>query len=130
MPPTLSDTPIDNVSGKISDDRFKKLSEKYEEEQQSIVERIDQLKTAFNEMSSKIADTENFMTLVKKYTRVKKLTPRMLNELIEKIEVFQCANVDGIKTQKVVIHYNCIGSIEIPDEPDLPEPQIALNNVY
>ena len=117
----------DNVSGKITDDRFKKLSRKYEEEQQSIVERIDQLKKAFDEMSSKVSNTETFLAAVKKYTRVKKLTPRMLNELIEKIEVSQYEIINGVRTQKVVIHYNCIGSIEIPDELDLPEPQITLN---
>ena len=117
----------DNVSGKITDDRFKKLSSKYEEEQQSIVERIDQLKKTFDEMSSKVSNTETFLAAVKKYTCVKKLTPRMLNELIEKIEVSQYEIINGVRTQKVVIHYNCIGSIEIPDELDLPEPQITLN---
>ena len=33
--------------------------------------------------------TDLFISLVRKYTRARKLTPRMLNELIEKIEVFQ-----------------------------------------
>lgn len=116
----------DNVSGKISDERFKKLSQKYEYEQQSLVERIDQLKAAFDEMSFKVSNTETFVAAVKKYTRVKKLTPRMLTELIEKIEVFQSEIIDGVKTQKVIIHYNCIGSVEIPEELDLPEPQITL----
>lgn len=50
----------------------------------------------------------------------------MLTELIEKIEVFQYKIKDGVKTQKVLIHYNCIGSVEIPDELDLPEPQIEI----
>ncbi len=116
----------DNISGKISDDRFRKLSHKYEAEQESLTERIDQLKKAFDECSFKVYNTETFVNAVKKYTRVKKLTPRMLTELIEKIEVFQYKIKDGVKTQKVLIHYNCIGSVEIPDELDLPEPQIEI----
>ncbi len=92
----------------------------------SIAERIDQLKKAFDEVSFKVSNTETFVAAVKKYTRVKKLTPRMLNELIEKIEILQYEIIDGVKTQKIIIHYNCIGSIEFPDELDIPEPQITL----
>ena len=116
----------DNVSGKISDERFQKLSRKYESEQDSLEERINQLKQAFDEVNFRVSNTETFIAAVKKYTRVKKLTPRMLTELIEKIEVFQYEIIDGVRTQKVVIHYNCIGSIEIPEELDIPEPQITL----
>lgn len=40
--------------------------------------------------------TDMFIGLVRKYTRARKLTPRMLNELIEKIEVFHAEKIDGI----------------------------------
>lgn len=116
----------DNVSGKISDERFAKLSAKYETEQKSIVERIECLKELFDEVNTKVADTESFVAAVKKYTRVKKLTPLMLNELIERIEVHQAETVNGEQTQTVVIHYNCIGSITIPEELEIPEPQITV----
>ena len=36
-----------------------------------------------------------FIGLVRKYTRARKLTPRMLNELIEKIEVFNAEKIDA-----------------------------------
>lgn len=117
----------DNVSGKISDDRFAKLSSKYETEQQSIVERIERLKDMFDEVNAKVENTESFVAAVKKYTRVKKLTPLMLNELIEYIEVHQVETINGEQTQKVVIHYNCIGSITIPDELSIPEPKITVH---
>ena len=85
----------DNASGKISDERFAKLSLKYESEQKSISERVEELKKAYDEMANESSKTESFIRAVKKYTRVKKLTPLMLNELIEKIEVFQTEIVDG-----------------------------------
>ena len=116
----------DNVSGKISDERFAKLSAKYETEQKSIVERIERLKKLFDEVNLKVEHTESFVAAVKKYTRVKKLTPLMLNELIEYIEVHQAETVNGEQTQTIVIHYNCIGSISIPEELSIPEPLITV----
>lgn len=117
----------DNVSGKISDERFAKLSAKYEAEQKSIDERIERLKELFDEVNAKVENTESFVAAVKKYTRVKKLTPLMLNELIEYIEVHQAEKVNGEQTQTVVIHYNCIGSITIPEDLSIPEPKITVH---
>ena len=56
-----------------------------------------------------------FISLVRKYTRARKLMPRMLNEFIEKIEVFNAEKVDGVWEQRLRIHYNCVGVIEIPE---------------
>ena len=56
-----------------------------------------------------------------------KLTPRMLNELIEKIEVFNAEKVDGVWEQRLRIHYNCVGAIEIPDLIPLPAPEVSVN---
>ena len=54
-------------------------------------------------------------------------TPRMLNELIEKIEVHQAEKVDGVWQQKLTIHYHCVGVVSIPRAPPLPMPDIAMN---
>ena len=68
-----------------------------------------------------------FMSTVRKYTRAKKLTPRMLNELVQHIEVHQSEKVDGIWEQRLTIHYNCIGVIDIPDTLPLPYPEVTVN---
>ena len=65
--------------------------------------------------------------LVRKYTRARKLTPRMLNELIEKIEVFNAEKIDGVWEQRLRIHYNCVGTIEIPTVLPLPIPEVSVN---
>jgi len=67
-----------------------------------------------------------FITTVRKYTRARKLTPSMLNELINHIEVHQAEKVNGVFVQKLTIYYNCIGSIEIPDISTLPEPDVLI----
>ena len=88
----------DNVTGKISDERFQKLAQKYEEEQQSIVARIDELKQRFDETQSRVANTDTFLKAVRKYTKIKKLTPRILTELIEHIDVHEPVMVNGSRT--------------------------------
>ena len=70
---------------------------------------------------------DKFIKAIKKYTRVKKLTAQMINELVEHIEVFPMEKVGGVKTQKLIIYYNCIGSIEIPEDVPIPEPEITMN---
>ena len=65
--------------------------------------------------------------LVRKYTRTRKLTPRMLNELVEKIEVFNAEKIDGVWEQRLRIHYNCVGTIEIPTVLPLPIPEVSVN---
>ncbi len=70
--------------------------------------------------------TEMFIKMVRKYIRVKKLTERMMNELIEKIEVHQSERIDGVNVQKLTIHWNCIGSIEIPNLSQLPETDVTI----
>jgi len=116
----------DNVSGKITDERFAKMSAKYEAEQAELAGRVKALKAELDKETDKTMSTDIFITTVRKYTRVKKLTQRMLNELIDRIEVHQAEKINGIHVQKLTIHYNCVGSIEIPDMPPLPEPDVLI----
>lgn len=66
------------------------------------------------------------VAIVRKYTRARKLTPRMLNELIQRIEVHQAEKLDGVQVQRLTIHYNCVGSLEIPQEPLLDAPKVVM----
>ena len=116
----------DNVSGKISDERYSKMTKRYEDEQSSLAERIKTLRAELDKESHQAVTTDMFIATVRKYTRAKKLTPRMLNELIERIEVHQAEKVNGVYIQKLTIHYNCVGSIEIPDVLSLPEPDVLI----
>ena len=117
----------DNVSGKLSDDRFARMSRRYEEEQKELAEKIKALRAAIDKQNSQSMTTDMFISLVRKYTRARKLTPRMLNELIEKIEVFNAEKVDGVWEQRLRIHYNCVGAIEIADLIPLPAPEVSVN---
>lgn len=117
----------DNVSGKLSDDRFSKMSRRYEEEQKEISERIKTLRAEMDKLSSKTVTADMFISTVRKYTRAKALTPRMLNELIDRIEVHQAEKIDGEWVQHLTIHYNCVGAIFIPEVFPLPVPEVSVN---
>ena len=117
----------DNVSGKLSDDRFAKMSRRYEDEQKELAEKIKKLRSEIEKQSSRSMTTDMFIGLVRKYTRARKLTPRMLNELVEKIEVFNVEKIDGVWEQRLRIHYNCVGTIEIPTVLPLPIPEVSVN---
>jgi DNA invertase Pin-like site-specific DNA recombinase len=115
----------DNVNGKLPDERYYKMAKRYEDEQAELDEGIKRLKTELENCDDKEMTTDTFLATVRKYTRVRKLTPRMLNELIEKIEVHQAQKVDGEYEQELTIHYNCVGTIEIPSAA----PQSGSNGI-
>ena len=117
----------DNVSGKLSDDRFAKMSRRYEDEQKELAEKIKKLRSEIEKQSSQAMTTDMFISLVRKYTRARKLTPRMLNELVEKIEVYNAEKIDGVCEQRLRIHYNCVGEITIPKMLPLPIPDVTVN---
>ena len=117
----------DNVSGKLSDDRFAKMSRRYEDEQKELAEKIKKLRSEIEKQSSQAMTTDMFISLVRKYTRARKLTPRMLNELVEKIEVYNAEKIDGVWEQRLRIHYNCVGEITIPKMLPLLIPDVTVN---
>ena len=63
------------------------MSRRYEREQKELAKKIKVLRFGLDKLGSRAMTSDMFISTVRKYTRAKKLTPRMLNELIERIEV-------------------------------------------
>ena len=103
------------------------MSRRYEDEQKELAEKIKKLRSEIEKHSSQAMTTDMFISLVRKYTRARKLTPRMLNELVEKIEVYDAEKIDGVWEQRLRIHYNCVGEITIPKMLPLPIPDVTVN---
>ena len=106
----------DNLEGKISDERFQKMTESYELEQKNLQARVKEIETQLSSIAEQKANTTSFISLVKSCTEVKELDAKTLRIFIEKIIVHQKEKIDGVKTQKVEIIYNGIGKIQIPQE--------------
>ena len=104
----------DNISGKITDERFRNLSFNYDKEQKELKTKIEQLSKEINNTEKKTTDLTQFISNVKKYTEITELTPEILNELIEKILVHQAEKVNGKKVQEIDIYYRGVGIISFP----------------
>jgi len=93
----------DNVSGKISDERFEMMSKNYEAEQKELRQVVSEL-TAFVQASEqKNADTARFIGIVRKYSEIPKLTPEIMHEFIETIVVHAPDKSSGHRTQQIDI---------------------------
>ncbi len=104
----------DNISGKITDERFTILSLNYEKEQKELKSKVKELANKLDTTKQQELDLESFVSKVKQYTEISELTPEIINELIDKIYVYQSKKVNGKPTQQIDIYYNGIGIINIP----------------
>jgi hypothetical protein len=104
----------DNVSGKLSDERFMKLSQKYDEEQQTLKKEIAELESVRDKEDSRIYSKNQFLKAVRRFMEMKTLTPTMLHELIERIDVYHIQGTGKNRTQQLVIHYKFIGVLNVP----------------
>ncbi len=107
----------DNVFGKISDDRFRKMSAGYEAEQAELKTKMHQLQTELNKARENIINTKHFLQLVKRHTEISTINPELIREFVDKIIVYQAEKINGKQEQRIKIYYNCIGAIEI--EPNV-----------
>lgn len=116
----------DNVSGKIDDARFMKMSKRYEDEQQEITEKIKTLRKAMKDTDVEQMDVQRFLDAIRRYTDATQITRRMVAELIDHIDVYHQERKNGIATQRLTIFYNCIGAFSVPDCQDIPEPSVFM----
>ncbi|MFU0825961.1 MAG: Recombinase [Lachnoclostridium sp.] len=104
----------DNIEGKISDERFAKMSANYEAEQHTLENRVAELQTIMTEEKESALNVDHFLSLVRKYTDIKELTAEIIREFVEKIYVYKAERIDGKRVQRIKIVWNCIGAFEPP----------------
>ena len=81
----------DSISGKLSDERFQKLSADYEKEEQELKVLASSLRKEVELEESKSADVDRFLSVVERCTDIPELTPCILHEFVEKIIVHAAA---------------------------------------
>jgi len=106
----------DNVIGKLTDERFTKLSAKYETEQAELTNKLTALADEIAELESKTANVGKFMEKVRKYTtEIDKLTPAITREFVDRIIVHEATSPRKNRVQKIEIVYNNIGVVPCLD---------------
>ena len=102
----------DNIIGKLSDERFMKMSKGYEDEQHTLQTEANEIQSELQQEEKKGVDVKCFLAIVKKYTDLTELTPEILREFIDKIIVHAPDKSSGRRLQEIEIIYNHIGEFD------------------
>ena len=94
-----------NALGKITDERFEKMSSAYENEQKELTHKRDDLKKRIIAEEKKTQSTNQFLETIRKYETGTELNRSMLVELIDSIYVYQAEGTGKDRKQKVEINY-------------------------
>ena len=100
----------DNVTGKISDERFDSLAKKYEAEQTALKSEIVELKKALDVVNDEESNIREFLKVVNSYTEIEELTPEILNNFIDRIYIGEKYSDGSAHKQEIRIIYKFIGA--------------------
>ena len=106
----------DNVAGKLTDERFAKLSGDYEQEQAQLRSSTTELRQTVEASREQEANAKQFLKLAKSYIGPGELTPAMLHALVDKIVIHAPDKSTGHRRQKIDIHYNFVGKFDLSSE--------------
>ena len=109
----------DNIIGKLSDERFMKMSASYEQEQKNLELAISECEQALREADKAKVVLRMLLKGLREITELKELTPEIVNTLIQRIEVHNSDRSTGKIRVKVDIYFTAIGLFTIPDEKEL-----------
>lgn len=111
----------DSVFGKLSDERFQKLSAQYEAEQKEIRTLASVLEREIEDDAKQAVDVERFLNLAERYSELQELDAATVNELIDKIVIHNPERIDGRKHVTIEVFFTYVGRIRIPlQKPELP----------
>ena len=101
----------DSLSGRISNDNFTRLIDKYQTEQEQLLGQIQNLENALQEVKDSQTNAVQWAALMADYVGIRELTAENLNLLVERIEVFDRTETDGEAEQVIRICYRFGGYI-------------------
>ncbi len=106
----------DKVRGNISIELFQRLSRNFKNEQDELNNYIIK-NTKDNVVINKEKTAVNdFINIVKNYSNtISELTPEIVKDFIEHIEVFEAKKIDGIRQQKINIYFKGIGLLNLEE---------------
>ena len=109
----------DNALGKITDERFERLSATYEKEQRELAGSISKAESDIANAEQDNVDLKIFLKTIRACTDLKELTPEIVNTLIKRIDVHNPDEKFKHRRVKIDIYFTAVGLISIPDEKEL-----------
>ena len=101
----------DRLEGNITERNFNLMNVSISKKQDKLIEEIKVLEGDI-EVSFETEDNyKKFINNISKYAKIKSLNRYILNQIIDKIYVYDKEEIDGQISQKVEIHYKFIGKL-------------------
>ena len=117
---TLGKVQRHNVLGKISDERFYRMSANYEQEQKELLTAVEHDEQKVRKAEQEKVDLKVFLEAIRECTDLKELTPTIVNTLIKRIDVHNSEkDENGVKHVPIDISFTAVGIINIPTEKEL-----------
>jgi DNA invertase Pin-like site-specific DNA recombinase len=105
---------VDNGNGKVSNERYEKMSAKFEAEQAALIQAHDALEAEIAGHEEAAGSIDKFLDTVRRYTtEIEKLTPAIVHEFIDRIIIHEPEQARGNRRQEVEIIYHKIGKIDL-----------------
>ncbi len=108
-----------NASGILSDERFSKMLNSYENEQKALNAQVQESQHLLDDATQKTTDLRLLLRTLRELTEVNELTPTIVNSLIERIEIHNNDKSSGHCYVKVDIYFTAAGMIDIPTEQQI-----------
>lgn len=101
----------DKALGRIPEHRYLAMTEKYDAESKKLQSEIEEIENHFSAVDKQQINTEMFIEIIRNYRDIRKLTPQIVSDLIDKIVVGERQNIDGVWVQQFDIYYRFVGLI-------------------
>ena len=99
--------------GKLPESHFERMIAEYDVEQSALSQEITDLQAQIDSYATDSARAGKFMEIVRRYTDFDELSVPMINEFIAKVVVHEGDKSSGKRIQRVEVHMNFIGDLEI-----------------
>ena len=108
----------DNLTGKVTDEWFTQLSQKYDRERLAVKAKIAEYRIRLNDLDLQKRGFEIFTASIRKFMEMETLTAPLLWELIDHIDVYETEGTGRNRTQRITICYRFVGYLEVPVPDD------------
>lgn len=109
----------DNLTGKVTDEWFSQLSQKYDRERLAVKAKIAEYRIRLNDLDLQKRGFEIFTAAIRKFMEMETLTAPLLWELIDHIDVYETEGTGKNRTQRITICYRFVGYLEVPVPDDI-----------
>ena len=103
----------DKVLGDLSPERYRKMADGYEAEQEALKAEIADLEERVERQEEQDSNLNRFIALTKKYVDIDELTPAIVNEFVKKIIVYAPTGYRRTRKQEIRIIFNFLDEMEM-----------------